>query len=339
MNKTENSKAIRVLVIAGSSRRETNCPAADSKASYFANRVKDKLPKDWVVDIFNIGNDYVLPKIQSCNACVSTSMALCVWPCNCYERHSFFEPDLMWDEDIYGRIYAADAIMVCSPVNWYGPTSSMKMMFDRLICANGGNPDEKLINHKDGALAAKLEHDPKWKELSLNHLEGRTATFFVYGDDGGDEIDEDGSPLILRHKKYFDSEEEVEFDNPVHAYGQLIWQCRYNGIEVPDHLVKGMFFGKGSKYSDNQIKELKEDTEVLSQFDNWVTRFAEFVEKKGKVPPSKYPVPLKRPDSMLHPLVRQFQLLIRTVLGSLWVHSLGYFASRYYAKKLRLNKD
>jgi len=339
MEREQKNKTMRVFVVAGSSRRITNCPAADSKAKFFAERAKEKLPKDWIVDIFNVGNDYVLPKIQSCNACVSTSMALCVWPCNCYERHSFFEPDLMWDEDIYGRIYAADAIMICSPVNWYGPTSSMKMMFDRLICANGGNPDEKLISHKDGALAARLEHSPKWKELSLNHLEGRTTGFFVYGDDGGDEIDEDGSPLILRHKEYFNSEEEAEFDNPKHAYSQIIWQCRYSGIEVPEHLIKGMFFGKGSKYSDNQIKDLKEDKEVLVEFDRWVEKFKDFVQKKGKVPPSKYAVPLRKPDSAMHPFVRQLQLFIRTVFGNLWLHSFGYFASRYYAKKLRLVKD
>jgi len=138
---------MRIFVVAGSSRRKTNCPAADSKASFFAERIKEKLSTDWTVDILNIGNDYVLPKIQSCNGCVSTSMALCVWPCNCYKRHDFFEPDLMWDEDVYGRIYAADAILICSPINWYGPTSSIKLIFDRLVCANGGNPREDLIMH------------------------------------------------------------------------------------------------------------------------------------------------------------------------------------------------
>jgi len=65
----------------------------------------------------------------------------------------------------------------------------------------------------------------------------------------------------------------------------------------------------------------------------------EFVLKKGKVPPSKYPVPLRRPDSDMRPFLRQLQLLVRMVLGNLWLHSAGYFVSRYYAKKLRLYKD
>ena len=334
-----NNRTIRVFVVAGSSRRITNCPGADSKAKFFAERVKEKLPKDWIVDIFNVGNDYVLPKIQSCNACVSTSMALCVWPCNCYERHSYFEPDLMRDEDIYGRIYAADAIMICSPINWYGPTSSMKMMFDRLICANGGNPNEKLINHKDAALAAKLEHSSGWKKLSLNHLEGRTAAFFVYGDEGGNEISEDGRPAILRHREYFNPAEEAKMGQLTHFYGPVIWQCRYSGIEVPEHLVREVAFGGGGKYSNNQIKELKENEKILPEFDGWVNNVAEFVRKKGKVPSSKYPVPLMGADSQMHPFIRQLQLLFRTVLGNLWLHSLGYVTSRYYAKKLRLDKD
>jgi len=338
MREKKSDKAIRVFVVAGSSRRIINCPAADSKAKFFAERVKEKLPKDWIIDIFNIGNDYVLPKIQSCNACVSTSMALCVWPCNCYERHSFFEPDLMWDEDIYGRIYAADAILICAPVNWYNATSSIKMMFDRLICANGGNPDEKLIGHKDGALAAELENNPRWKELSLNHLEGRTASFFTYGDEGGDELDSDGRPLILKHKEYFDSEKEEEVSANLEAYKPIIWQCRYSGIEVPEHLIKQVDFGQGGKYSNNQIEQLKEDKEVLSEFDQWVDEVATFLRKKGKVLPSKYPVPLRKPDSQMHPFLRQLQLLMRTVIGNLWIHSLGYFVSRYYAKKLRLVK-
>jgi len=329
---------MRIFVVAGSSRRVTNCPAADSKAKFFSERIKEKLPNDWIVDIFNISNDYVIPKIQSCNACVSTSMALCVWPCNCYKRHSFFEPDLMWDEDIYGRICAADAILICAPINWYGPTSSIKLMFDRLVCANGGNPREDLINHKDGTLAAKLEHSDEWKDLSLNHLEGKTAAFFVYGDGGGDENDSDGRPKIVQHKNYFDPEEESKMGRATSIYAPIIWQCRYSGIEVPYHLAQEIYFGQYEKYSDNQISHLKENKTVLNQFDAWVHEVKQFLEKKGPVSPSKYSVPLKKPDSAMHPLLRQLQLLIRTTLGSLWLHSIGYFISRFYAKKFKLHE-
>jgi hypothetical protein len=76
------------------------------------------------------------------------------------------------------------------PVNWYAPDDELKAMFDRLVCMNGGNPREELIEHKDAELAKRLEHSPEWDKLSVNHLEGRTAAFYCYGDAGGDELDE-----------------------------------------------------------------------------------------------------------------------------------------------------
>ncbi len=85
---------------------------------------------------------------------------------------------------MYARLDMADAWAIIGPINWYAPTSNLKAMFDRLVCMNGGNPNESTIKHKDPELAMKLEHTEKWKELSINHLEGRTAAFFCYGDEG-----------------------------------------------------------------------------------------------------------------------------------------------------------
>jgi hypothetical protein len=53
------------------------------------------MPAGWQVDTEDIGNEHDKPTIQSCNACVSSSMALCVWPCNCYGPQSQTQPDLM----------------------------------------------------------------------------------------------------------------------------------------------------------------------------------------------------------------------------------------------------
>ncbi len=68
-------------------------------------------------------------------------------------------------------------------------------MFDRLVCMNGGNPDEKTIAHKDPELAMQFEHSKEWNLLSVNHLEGRTAGFFCYGDNQG--------PIICREAGYY----------------------------------------------------------------------------------------------------------------------------------------
>lgn len=278
---------MRIFIISGSGRRQYNCPGVDSKSRALMLRMKDHLPSDWQLDIEDLGNVYGRARIQSCNACVSTSMALCVWPCNCYEKNNSEEPDLMWDLDMYSRLDQADAWAIIGPVNWYGPTSNLKLMFDRLVCMNGGNPKEDLIHHKNPELAMKLEHQPEWKDLSLNHLEGRTAAFFCYGDGGGDELDDAGRPKVLKNKNYFNPVNEP-FKNMRDAYAPLVWQCRYGGIEVPDSLWQYHQFGEGKKYSDNQSEHMVQNVKLFSEFDSWVSNFRSFVEAKGKVQPGKY---------------------------------------------------
>lgn len=55
-----------------------------------------------------------------------------------------------------------------------------------------GQDSEALIGHKDPARALELERSPAWKALSQNHLEGRSAAFFCYGDGGADDLLESG---------------------------------------------------------------------------------------------------------------------------------------------------
>jgi hypothetical protein len=280
-------RPFRVLLLSGSNRRQYNCPGVDSKSRTLMLRLADRLPQDWEIDLEDLGNVYGRPKIQGCNACVSTSMALCCWPCNCYEPNNKDEPDLMWDLDLYARLDLADAWAIIGPVNWYGPSTNLKLMFDRLVCMNGGNPREDLIGHKDPEKARALEHSPEWEKLSVNHLGGRTAAFFCYGDGGSDEIGPDGRPRALRHKHYFDPEKEP-FDDDRDTYAPLVWQCRYSGVEVPDELWRYVEFGHGKKYSDNQAEHLATQTDVFGAFDAWADAFAAFVARKGKVEPGKY---------------------------------------------------
>ncbi|MGC2238314.1 MAG: NAD(P)H-dependent oxidoreductase [Pyrinomonadaceae bacterium] len=282
-----SERPFRVLVISGSNRRQYNCPGVDAKSRTLMLRMAEKLPQDWEIDYEDLGNVYARARIQSCNACVSTSMALCIYPCNCYEKDSKLEPDLMWDLDLYSRLDLADAWCFIAPVNWYAPTSDLKLMFDRLVCASGGNPREDLIEHKNPELAMELEHSEEWEKLSQNHLEGRTAAFFCYGDGGGDELDETGRPKILKHKNYFNPDEEP-FENERDTYAPLVWQCRYSGIEVPDNLWRYVEFGKDKKYSDNQAEDMATDTDVFEKFDDFVRAFATFVDKKGKIEPNEY---------------------------------------------------
>ena len=71
---------------------------------------------------------------------------------------------------------------------------------------NGGNPRPDLIDKKSTGLAQALERSSQWRELSKNHLEGRSAGFFCYGDRGGADLDAGGRPKI--HKEWFDPKDE-----------------------------------------------------------------------------------------------------------------------------------
>jgi hypothetical protein len=282
-----DQRPFRVLVLAGSDRRQYNCPGVDSKARALMLRMTSRLPEAWEIDFEDLGNVYGRARIQSCNACVSTSMALCVWPCNCYEKGSRKEPDLMWDADLYARLDLADAWAVIGPVNWYAPSSNLKLLFDRLVCASGGNPREELIRHKDPELARALEHRGEWRALSRNHLEGRTAAFFCYSDGGADEEDATGRPRKLRHRDYFDPS-AAPFADGRDAYAPLVWQCRYSGIEVPDRLWRHVEHGKGKPYSEDQAEHMLGSPAVLGRFDAWTDDFAAYVAAKGKVPPGEF---------------------------------------------------
>jgi multimeric flavodoxin WrbA len=296
-------------------------------------RMKDQLPQNWEIDVEDLGNVFARARIQSCNSCVSTSMALCVWPCNCYEKKNKKEPDLMWDLDMYSRLDLADAWAIIGPVNWYGPTSSLKLMFDRMVCANGGNPHENLISHKDPEMAMKLENSPEWEGMSENHLEGRTSAFFCYGDGGGDELDEAGIPNLVRHKEYFDPAMEP-FKNMRDAYAPLVWQCRYGGIEVPDALWNYCEMGYGKPYSKNQAEDLTNEPDVLASFDRWVAHFATFVERKGKVKPGRFPAAgYKAPSHRLADL----KLLFRDFKMRIGKPRIG--SSPYKQQERGINRD
>lgn len=278
-----HDRPLRVLIIAGSQRRLNSCPGLDSKARAFMHRMIGHLPMGWQVDHEDIGNEHGKPKIQPCNACVSSSMALCVWPCNCYGPHSTTQPDLLWDLRLYERLARADAWAFIGPINWYGPTTNFKLMFDRLVCMNGGNPRPDLIEKKSTVLAQQLERSASWAGLSKNHLEGRTAAFFCYGDQGAADLDEDGRPKLLRDKEWFDPRDEP-YPNERDAYQALVWQCRYSGIEVPDELWQHADIGVGKIYADSQASELDAEAVAMQRFDGWVERFAAFVQAKGLIP-------------------------------------------------------
>ena len=74
---------------------------------------------------------------------------------------------------------AAHGIMIVTPVNWYQVSSPLKLMMDRLVCADGGNPDPTRTSGKDAKKAKQLEL-AGWDYP--RHLAGRLFAVVVHGD-------------------------------------------------------------------------------------------------------------------------------------------------------------
>src|ERR1700743_808145 len=187
-----------------------------------------------------------------------------------------------------GAWRGAGAWAFIGPVNWYGPTSNFKLMFDRLVCMNGGNPRPDLIDKKNTLKAQTLERSALWRKISKNHLSGRTAAFFCYGDDGANEEDGKGKPRNLDHAEWFDAKKHpMRGKDERLAYQGLVWQCRYSDIEVPDALWKCTVFGAGKPYADDQVGDMVQEEKGVAVFKDWVHAFVAHVEKKGIVPGTK----------------------------------------------------
>jgi multimeric flavodoxin WrbA len=176
----------RVLVVSGATRSEHTCPAEVSKTRRLANHAIETLRRQRVeTDLLDLSAlaDEPWKVIHPCKTCVSTAMPLCHWPCSCYPNHAMGQTN-DWMNEIYPRWAAAHGVMVLTPVNWYQVSSSLKLMMDRLVCADGGNPDPTTTQGKDPKRAKALElkgwNYPK-------HLAGRAFAVVAHGDAEGPE--------------------------------------------------------------------------------------------------------------------------------------------------------
>jgi multimeric flavodoxin WrbA len=135
-----------------------------------------------LLDLSRLASEYGRV-IFPCKACVSTAMPLCHWPCSCYPNHAMGQAG-DWMNEIYPRWVAAHGVMIVTPVHWYQSPSSLKLMIDRLVCADGGNPDPTSTNGKDPKRAKELEL-AGWPYPK--HLAGRAYSVVVHGDASGAE--------------------------------------------------------------------------------------------------------------------------------------------------------
>lgn len=176
--------ATRALLICAASRNDKTCPGEMSKTYRLVQIAREALAAEGCeVDVLDLSTLTSEPHkvIYPCKACVSTSMALCHWPCSCYPNHGLGQVD-DWMNDIYPRWVAAHAVLIVTPVYWYQAPSGLKLMLDRLVCADGGNPDPTRTRGKDPERAKQLEL-AGWPYP--RHLAGRSFGVVVHGDAAG----------------------------------------------------------------------------------------------------------------------------------------------------------
>jgi multimeric flavodoxin WrbA len=182
-----SASATRILLICASPRTDQTCPSEMSKTFRLTKAAEETfgsvagLEVD-LLDLSVLTAEYGRV-IYPCKACVSTAMPLCHWPCSCYPNH-YLGQTQDWMHEIYPRWVAAHGVMIISPVHWYQVPSTFKLMMDRLVCADGGNPDQTSTHGKNPEEAKALE----LKGWSYpRHLAGRAFSVIVHGDAEGAE--------------------------------------------------------------------------------------------------------------------------------------------------------
>ena len=174
----------RVLVVCGSSRNDGTCPGEISKSFRLSRLVCEEVGAAGMeadlLDLSLLTSEYGR-QIHPCKGCVSTAMPLCHFPCSCYPNHSLAQTN-DWMNEIYERWTAAHAIVIVTPVYWYQSPCGLKLMIDRLVCADGGNPDPTSTHGKSPAKAKELEL-AGWDYPK--HLSERAYGLVVHGDVAG----------------------------------------------------------------------------------------------------------------------------------------------------------
>lgn len=178
----DKSRPPRILLVNGSSRSEHTCPSEMSKSFRLVKIAEETLGSEGnveveILDLSRLASEYGR-NIHPCKACFSTAPALCHWPCSCYPNYALGQTQ-DWMNEIYPMWVAAHGIMIVTPVNWYQASSPLKLMMDRMVCADGGNPDPTRTHGKDARRAKELEMSG-WDYP--RHLAGRLFAVAVHGD-------------------------------------------------------------------------------------------------------------------------------------------------------------
>jgi multimeric flavodoxin WrbA len=257
----DHSRAPSILLINGSPRTEHTCPGETSKTWRMLKLAEGVFHEMGLIvnilDLSRLVSEFG-KQIHPCKSCVATSMALCHWPCSCYPNYSLGQTE-DWMNEIYPLWVAAHGIMIVTPVHWYSMPTTLKSMMDRLVCADGGNPDPSSTHGKVAREAKALELKG-WPYP--RHLAGRYFAIVAHGDAVGAEqvrrslsdwltdmslisagrfAEVDGyvgymQPYATSHQA-LDADEafQQQVQNAARALGTVVKLARGGKLESPEH--------------------------------------------------------------------------------------------------------
>lgn len=240
----------RILVINASARNDGTCPGEISKtwrlSQWTLETIRASGMQTELLDLSLLTSEYGRA-IHPCKGCVSTAMPLCHWPCSCYPNHALGQVH-DWMADIYEKWVSAHGIVLLAPTYWYQSPSPLKLMIDRLVCADGGNPDPTTTHGKKAAEAKAME-EKGWDYPK--HLAGRIYGLVVHGDVAGVEVQrrnlqdwlawmglvDAGSQALLDryvgyYEPYFNSHETLDRDVPLQEETRNVARAVVRGVAL-----------------------------------------------------------------------------------------------------------
>ena len=207
----------RVLVICGADRNDGSCPGEMSKSFRLAKLAEEAVQGAGIAtDFLDLSwqtSEYAR-RIFPCKGCVSTAMPLCHWPCSCYPNHGLNQVN-DWMGEIYERWVQAHAVVIATATYWYQSPSALKLMIDRLVCADGGNTDPSSTQGKDAAKAKAIELDG-WDYPQ--HLKDRAYGLIVHGDVAGVEGQRRALSDWLDWMGFIDAGQQARLDRYIGYY-------------------------------------------------------------------------------------------------------------------------
>jgi multimeric flavodoxin WrbA len=173
----QTDRPLRILAVHGSARSSGKSAAAEiSNSMMFLQECLKIVPEiDPNIEIDQVAlRDY---NIEPCNGCLSTTSALCNFPCTC------FPLDPM--QKLYPKVLRSDIILCSTPVNQSAMSTRLKAFCDRLISLDGG-----FFIDVDQFAPKDMDFKSKMMAISASgafaydqRLFGRVAAYFISSKD------------------------------------------------------------------------------------------------------------------------------------------------------------